>query len=48
VAIGSGAINFYTYDGKGNLGWSIAGVSAALFFIILAAQEVRSQTKLRK
>lgn len=46
--IGTGAINFYTYDGKDTLGWTIAGVSAALFFIGLATGEIRHQLRLRK
>lgn len=48
VAIGSGAYNFYSFNGKDTVGWSIAGVSTALFFLLLIAQEIRHQFKLRK
>lgn len=40
-AIGTGAVNFYGYDGNYSLGYVIAYGSAALFFIALAAGEIR-------
>ena len=46
--IGSGSVNFYSYDGKDTLGWTIAGVSAALFFIGLIVGEILHQVRLRK
>lgn len=46
--IGSGAYNFYSYEGKADVGWAIAGTSAALFFIALIAGEVSHQLYLRK
>lgn len=39
--IGSGAVNFYTYDNEPTTGWVIAGVSAGLFFLFLIIGEVR-------
>lgn len=39
--IGAGFVNFYVYDGKDELAWSLAGASAALFFTLLLAGEIR-------
>jgi len=39
--IGSGAINFYTFDDEPTLGWALAGASAFLFFLFLIIGEVR-------
>jgi len=46
--IGTGFINFYSYEDKKSLGWGLAGASAAFFFIGLIAGEVYHQMKLRK
>ena len=46
--LGTGYINFYTYDGYEPLGWGIAGTSAALFFTFLIIGEVWFQIQLRK
>ena len=39
--IATGFINFYTYDGKDTLGWSVGSVSGVIFFILLIYGEVR-------
>ena len=46
--IGSGAIAFYDYNGNKTVGVVIAGVSAGLFFTILAIGEIVYQIRLRK
>jgi len=48
VAIGSGSVLFFTGQEKDTLGWSIAGISAGLFFVLLIAQEIVHQMRLRK
>lgn len=46
--IGTGAYNFYSYDGEPGVGYGIGGGSAAVFFILLIAGEICHQIKLRK
>ena len=41
VAIGSGAYRHWHHEGNDAVGWTLAGVSTALFFILLLAQEIR-------
>ena len=48
ATIGTGAYNFYSYDGKDSIGWGIAGGSAGLFFTLLLVGEIRHQLRLRK
>lgn len=48
ATIGTGAYNFYSFDGKDSVGWGIAGGSAALFFTLLLVGEIRHQIRLRK
>jgi len=45
--IATGFINFYTFEGKHDLGWGLAGASCAFFFIGLISGEVWHQLKLR-
>ena len=46
--IGTGFVNFYSYDGLDTLGWSIALSSGILFFLGLIIGETLHQCKLRK
>ena len=46
--IGTGAYNFYNYDGEPGVGYGIGGGSAAVFFILLIVGEIMFQIKLRK
>jgi len=43
ACIGTGAYNFYSYDGYDAIGWGIAGGSAGLFFALLIFGEIRYQ-----
>ena len=38
--IGTGAYNFYNYDGEPAVGYGIGGASAAVFFILLITGEI--------
>ena len=46
--IGSGALCFYEKQGNKEVGWIVAGVSSAVFFLVLLIGEITYQCMLRR